>query len=203
VDVANPLMLKCWNCQKLHQKNSKFTCNQCNKALNLTDLNYYEVFGLKAAFDINDETLNTKYLELQQELHPDKFIGKDNIEISVAMQNTMYINQAYQTLKNDESRISYLIEKCLAIKIDDHDISRDQELLIQELERRESLEFAHSIEELNKLFNDALNEKKEIIEIMTSFFTKQEDSYLTQYLIKFKYLNKFINEVKAKKAKFI
>ena len=44
------------------------------------NLNYFEIFGIEIQITIDLENLNKKYLTLQAEFHPDKFVNASNLE---------------------------------------------------------------------------------------------------------------------------
>ena len=46
--------------------------------MSLLNLNYFEIFGIEAQITIDIEHLNKKYLTLQSEFHPDKFVNASN-----------------------------------------------------------------------------------------------------------------------------
>ena len=60
--------------------------------MSLLNLNYFEIFGIEAQITIDIEHLNKKYLTLQSEFHPDKFINASNLERSMATRVSTYIN---------------------------------------------------------------------------------------------------------------
>ena len=53
--------------------------------MSLLNLNYFEIFGIEAQITIDIEHLNKKYLTLQSEFHPDKFVNASNLEKSMAL----------------------------------------------------------------------------------------------------------------------
>ena len=60
--------------------------------MSLLNLNYFEIFGIEAQITIDIEHLNKKYLALQSEFHPDKFVNASNLEKSMATRISTYIN---------------------------------------------------------------------------------------------------------------
>lgn len=58
--------------------------------------------------DLND--IRQRYLELQQALHPDRFVRKDQEEEKIrAEAASSLVNKAYHTLKNPLSRAVYMV----------------------------------------------------------------------------------------------
>ena len=76
--------------------------------MSLLNLNYFEIFGIEAQITIDIEHLNKKYLTLQSEFHPDKFVNASNLEKSMATRISTYINDAYNTLSDLVERVDYI-----------------------------------------------------------------------------------------------
>ena len=74
------------------------------------DLNPYDVFQLNKVYDIDKELLEERYLELQKTLHPDKFINSTDIERDISNSQTSFVNNAYELLENDISRVKILLK---------------------------------------------------------------------------------------------
>ncbi|WP_010114774.1 Fe-S protein assembly co-chaperone HscB [Acinetobacter sp. P8-3-8] len=111
-------------------------------------MSHFELFNLPEALDIDQATLKTNFLKLQQQYHPDKAEDKDQ-----ALIKSSEINQAYKALSNVDSRAAYL----LALKKQDYHLDQsisDFEFLQSALEIREQLDEASSTEQLNSLKNE-------------------------------------------------
>lgn len=67
-------------------------------------MNYFEWFNLEPNFRIDTQLLRKRFLQKSLAFHPDKYIGADAIEM------TSLNNAAYETLKERDLRIGYLIE---------------------------------------------------------------------------------------------
>ena len=78
--------------------------------MSLLNLNYFEIFGIEAQITIDIEHLNKKYLTLQAEFHPDKFVNASNLEKSMATRISTYINDAYNTLSDLVERVDYILQ---------------------------------------------------------------------------------------------
>lgn len=69
---------------------------------------YFDLFGLPVSFDIDASKLDTSYRALQKQYHPDKITSSEH---SVKLGSlSAVINNAYQTLKSEDSRACYLLE---------------------------------------------------------------------------------------------
>ena len=80
-----------------------------------------------------------RYRELQKIVHPDKFASGTDLEKRLSVQQSAFINEAYQTLKKPLSRAKYL----LSLKGFDEKSNKQSamapEFLMQQMELRESL----------------------------------------------------------------
>jgi molecular chaperone HscB len=62
--------------------------------------NHFELFQLPQQFAVDSAQLDRAYREVQNTVHPDKFVQASEAEKRVAMQWATHANEAYQTLKN-------------------------------------------------------------------------------------------------------
>src|SRR3990172_4334329 len=72
--------------------------------------NHFDLFQLPQHFTIDVGALDVAYHEVQNRVHPDKFVSATDAEKRVAMQWATRANEAYQTLKNPLKRAAYLCE---------------------------------------------------------------------------------------------
>lgn len=69
--------------------------------------NYFEIFNLTPE-NFNMGKLKKRYIDLIREYHPDKFAKFNSEELNNLLEDlSNYINTAYETLKNDDSRHEY------------------------------------------------------------------------------------------------
>ena len=102
--------------------------------------NYFEWFELPENYTINDMALLAVYQRLQQQYHPDRFIGSGADSKRLCTQISSLINDAYQTLKNPLKRAVYLLKlKGVDVGLEtDTQFSRD--FLLDQLEWQETIE---------------------------------------------------------------
>jgi len=72
--------------------------------------NHFELFGLPPRFRLDLPRLDSRYRELQREVHPDRFAAAPQSEQRVSMQLSTRVNEAYQTLKSPLGRAGYLLQ---------------------------------------------------------------------------------------------
>ena len=106
--------------------------------------NFFDLFGLPVQFAIDESNLVARFQELQKQLHPDRFASKPAAERRWSMQAASYVNEGYQTLKNDLKRAIYLL-KLNDVSVDEETDTRMSPMfLMEQMEYRESLEAAEN-----------------------------------------------------------
>jgi molecular chaperone HscB len=114
---------------------------------------YYEVFGLPRAYHLSAAELETRYLALQMQTHPDRFAKALPRERLEAIVRNTELNDAYKVLKNDIRRAEYLLklegidigsEKPQATTGATKQLVVDAKLLMEVMELREALADARS-----------------------------------------------------------
>jgi molecular chaperone HscB len=124
----------------------------------------FELFGLEARFAQDLATLDTRWKDLQREAHPDKFTAQGGAALRVAMQWSVRINEAYQRLKNPLKRAAYLCELHGA-PIDAHsNTAMPAEFLMQQMEWREALDEATSVDALDGLRDQVQSASKRLLQ---------------------------------------
>ncbi|MDR1889367.1 MAG: Fe-S protein assembly co-chaperone HscB [Zoogloeaceae bacterium] len=100
---------------------------------------FFTLFQLPATFRIDLAELDARYLALQGEVHPDRFVGAGDAERRRSMQWATRANEAYQTLKKPLERAKYLLT------LAGHDIeaekntSMEPAFLMEQMEWREAV----------------------------------------------------------------
>lgn len=111
-------------------------------AINKTthSMNYFELFGLSPAFELDRHALAETYRALQMQFHPDKFAAYPERERLQAVQGAARINDAYTTLKNPLNRAEYLLSLQGVELNAEQQTLKDSLFLMQQIEWREQLE---------------------------------------------------------------
>ena len=102
--------------------------------------NYFELFGLPVAFDIDRERLRTELRQLQASFHPDRHVNGSDHERRMSVQVASWINQAHETLQDPVKRSRYLLEISGAEIGDESSTTSDSEFLMEQIELREEIE---------------------------------------------------------------
>jgi len=118
--------------------------------MNLNE-NHFQIFGVPARFEIDLDSLETRYHELQREVHPDRFAGASQAEQRVSMQLATQVNEAYQTLKSPLRRAGYLLQLQGVDPEFETNTAMPAEFLADQMERRERLEEAVAASDWERL----------------------------------------------------
>jgi molecular chaperone HscB len=103
--------------------------------LNLT---YFEIFDIEINISINLNDLESKYLKLQSNFHPDKFVKAATIEKTMAVRISTHINDGYKTLKDLVLRVDYIL-KINNFVIDENKTFKNSNFLVEQMELSERI----------------------------------------------------------------
>lgn len=156
--------------------------------------NHFEIFSLPLLFEIDLDALEQKYLEFQKQFHPDRASTAD-IEKSIA------VNEAYAILKNPISRASHILQlHNIDLENDSAAPKADLATLQEILELQEEVEEIDisEIENLRKKLNQTI---KILLEETVAHFENKDFKQAAQILMKAKYFDKTLRDLRAKKNK--
>lgn len=163
---------------------------------------HFEKLELEPNFDLNLNDLEAKYLHFQQIFHPDKLVNKSKEEQIDLEHNSFLLNEAYEILKNPLKRAIYLLKlQGIDIDSDNCHVKPNHKILTEILELRELIFETENKDELNKIRNSCQMEINNILEIAKKEFLTKNYFYCAEWLIKAKYLDKSLLEIKTKLKK--
>ena len=161
--------------------------------------NDFELFGVPVQFAQDRAQLDARWKELQREAHPDKFAAQGPAAQRLAMQWSVRINEAYQRLKDPLKRASYLCELHGAPINAENNTAMPSVFLMQQMEWREALEDAESIEDLDKI---ALKSNtvghEQLLKIEQTLDQKKDFSEAAQQVRSLMFIERFAREVDAR-----
>jgi molecular chaperone HscB len=138
--------------------------------------NDFELFGLAQRFEQDRAVLDAKWKELQREAHPDKFAAQGAAAQRVAMQWSVRINEAYQRLKDPLKRAAYLCELGGAPVNAHSNTAMPTHFLMQQMEWREALDDASSVQALETLRQNVDRSKQDLLNQCAQFLDVQRNS---------------------------
>ena len=165
--------------------------------------NFFELFNIDIAVDINKSELDEKVKALQIKFHPDKFASGSDFEKRLALQLSSHINDGYKILSDIVLRIEYILKINNFVK-DESKTINDVSFLQEQIEYNELEE---SLKEYydDDLVRNHLNKiklllKNSIEDIKLSFKSKDYET-MWQHLSKLRFYIKNINNlVKMRKS---
>ena len=105
---------------------------------------HFVLFGIKPTFRLDLSDLDSRYRDIQAQVHPDRFAHAGEAERRLSMQWATHANEAYQTLKKPLERAKYLLH------LAGHDIQAESntamppDFLMEQMEWREGVAEARS-----------------------------------------------------------
>lgn len=165
---------------------------------------FFELFEIPVSYSIDLTSLAERYRTLQHVVHPDKFANATDQQRLLSVQQSAFINEAYQTLKNPLARAKYL----LSLKGIDMSATKDTimapEFLMEQMELRERLaSIKHSdqpVDELINLQEEIRLSTNTLIDDIAALFQKEESSVLNQIrdtIQRLQFMTKLDAEVQA------
>ena len=103
--------------------------------------NHFQTLELEPSFSVSEVELQRLYLQAQQQYHPDRQIGKSDIERQKAALNSAAANDAYRVLKDNYLRACHLLElQGLKVSGDNATVKPEQSLLMEVMQWNEDVE---------------------------------------------------------------
>lgn len=140
--------------------------------------NYFELFGLIHAFNIDLAMLEANFRKIQSEVHPDRFVAGTTSEKLHSMQTATLANEAYSTLKTPALRAAYLLALQGINATSETNTAMPADFLMQQMEWREALEDAKQakdIKGLETLLAEMKAESKSLQTNLCDFFDNKHD----------------------------
>ena len=135
----------------------------------------FELFGVPRRFAQERSALDARWKELQREAHPDRHAASGGAAQRQAMQWSVRINEAYQRIKDPMRRAAYLCELHGApIRAEDN-TAMPGDFLMQQMERREALEEADSLAQVEALEDQVRQARRVALERCADLIDQQQD----------------------------
>lgn len=113
--------------------------------------NHFELFNLPLQFAVDAQALDSAYRDVQNRVHPDKYVNATDAEKRVAMQWATRANEAYQTLKHPQKRAQYMCELHGVDLQTESNTAMPMAFLMQQMEWREELGDARAAKDVDAL----------------------------------------------------
>jgi molecular chaperone HscB len=108
--ATSPTLQACRECGAGAPLDAHF-CPQCTKILPLQrQADYFSFLGLPRTLNIPVADLEQRFRSLSREFHPDYFYNASPAERRASLERSSYLNDAYRTLRQPETRVEYLLK---------------------------------------------------------------------------------------------
>ena len=159
--------------------------------------NFFDLFNIDIAVDINKSELDEKVKILQNKFHPDKYANGSDFEKRLALQISSHVNDGYKVLSDIVLRIDYIL------KI--NNFVKDESKTINDIEfLQEQIEYSELVETLKENLNIVIIDEnllkiksllKNTIDDIKLSLQSQDFEDMWQKLSKIRFYIKNINEL--------
>ena len=156
----------------------------------------FELFGAPEQFAQDRDALDVRWKELQREAHPDKFAAQGAAAQRVAMQWSVRINEAYQRLKDPVKRAAYLCELRGAPVNAENNTAMPTDFLMQQMELREALEEARTIEDTDEISQkSSQNMREQLLKVEQLLDFTKDTAQAAQTVRALMFIQRFMQDV--------
>ena len=220
IDSAVPVA--CWSCAVAHNESTLF-CPHCSKIQPPPGGDYFSVFSLVPALDLDLGMLEHQFHKLSRKLHPDRFARASANEKDWSLADTALLNDAYRTLKEPIRRTEYLL-KLRGAEIGEEHAGRDRRdpsrvpadlleeafdlnMQLEEMRMAKKMgetdpELQSSLEEAKKKFNDMLDSVDNDLRAQWAVWDsgeegarKESEKKMVSLLDRRRYINNLVRDV--------
>jgi molecular chaperone HscB len=160
--------------------------------------NHFALFHLPEQFAVDMTALDRAYHEVQNQVHPDKFVAGTAAEKRVAMQWATRANEAYQTLREPLRRATYLCELHGVALQAESNTAMPMAFLMQQMAWREALDEARAgrdVAALDGLDSELRQAWRDLLGEAAALFDQADFASAAQVVRKLMFLEKFREEI--------
>jgi molecular chaperone HscB len=158
----------------------------------------FSLLGLPATFDLDSGDLEKRYFTAQRIFHPDRLVGKSPAERTAAINTSMRLNEAYETLKSPLKRArALLVLKGASLE----SAKPSQALLMASMEQREALAEAHDAGTVEQLAQENETSKEDTLASLQKAFMASDLQGAVELTLRLGYLTKFADEIRISRKK--
>ena len=191
----------CWSCAGPVAPEALF-CATCRVVQPPRASDHFARLGVPRGFAVDTRALEARYFALQRQLHPDRFATRGPREKAISQSQAVSLNDAYEALKAPLGRAAYLL--ALAGQgIDDERTIRDPDLLVEQMERRETLDEARDAAGVETCIGAAVADAMSIEAELAAAFGADDLVAARRAALRLRYLQKLIDEARARHARLL
>jgi len=159
---------------------------------------HFALFGLGREFRLDLSELDSRYRDIQAQVHPDRFVNAPDAERRLSMQWATQANEAYQTLKKPLERAKYLLNLAGFDIQAENNTAMPVDFLMEQMEWREAVMEARSggdHHELEHLHNRLRSDLVERYEELGDLLDRGENELATDRVRRLMFLEKLLYEI--------
>lgn len=183
-------VVRCWSCAGPVAEGEPF-CPTCAAVQPPGQADHFARLGLEVTFDIETADLESRYFELQRQLHPDRFATRASRERALSQQQATSLNDAYETLGDPLRRADYLVHlKGTEVLPEGCNLVNDPELLEEAMELREALAAAETADQVEAILGRAKADIEDCLARLSRAFAGDDLETACGLTTRLKYLTK-------------
>ena len=161
-------------------------------------MTYFELFSIPVQLKVDTKSLNSTFIKLSRQFHPDYFAGASEDEQAEALQQSALLNSAWKTFQNPDETIKYTLSLKGLLETDEK-YQLDPSFLMDVMELNEKLmegeETPVSLkEQLNALYASIYENVANTIENYKEGLTPEKELLqVKEYYYQKKYLDRIKN----------
>lgn len=166
-------------------------------------MDYFELFDIPVSLVVDKNLLQQRFYALSKKYHPDFFSLANENEKAAALEQSSYLNMAYKTLSNEDTRIAYVL-KLKNIYKEDEKYILPTDFLMEMMELNEQLTEDNKNQTKNSELK-IMNLKKRLYESVKNILenykegvtTEKELLQIKKYYYKKKYIDRILEGIKV------
>ena len=156
----------------------------------------FTLLGLPQRFAQDRPLIDTRWRELQAQVHPDRFAAEGAASQRIAMQWAVRVNEAYQRMRDPLKRAAYLCELNGVPINAENNTAMPSGFLVQQMEWREALDEATSLSDVEVLADAVATHRKQALAQLQTTFDEQADiSAAAQQVRALMFVERFASDV--------
>jgi molecular chaperone HscB len=201
IQMQTAAPVACWSCGGPVAPDALF-CGTCRIVQPPRALDHFARLGVPRGFVVDLRDLDRRYFSLQRQLHPDRFATRSPRERAISQSQAVSLNEAYDALKAPLLRAEYLLSLA-GQPIGDEKTIRDPELLIEQMERRESLAEARDAAGVETCIGAAVADSMAIEREIGDAFSARDLAGARRATLRLRYLQRLVDEARARHARLL
>ena len=197
--IAAPIA--CWSCGGPIGADALF-CGTCRVVQPPRPIDHFARLGLARRFVVDLKDLDRRYFALQRQVHPDRFATRTPRERAISQNQAVTLNEAYESLRSPLARAEYLLRLACA-PVDAAHTIRDPELLVEQMERRESLNEAHDAAGVETCIGAAAADVMTAESDIASAFASDDLAAARRATLRLRYMQRLVDEARARHARLL